>query len=59
VRVPKANVGPLVIPEAGLADQQVLFLSDLLPTGYQAVRNAEVSAGSTVAIFGAWPLGLM
>ena len=59
VRVPKANVGPLVIPDAGLSDEKVLFLSDILPTGYQAVRNAEISAGSTVAIFGAGPVGLM
>ena len=58
VRVPKANVGPIVIPD-GLADEQVLFLSDILPTGYQAVRNAGVEEGSTVAIFGAGPVGLM
>lgn len=58
VRVPKANVGPLVIP-AGLADEQVLFLSDILPTGYQAVVNAEVGPGSSIAIFGAGPVGLM
>jgi threonine dehydrogenase-like Zn-dependent dehydrogenase len=58
VRVPRANVGPLVVPE-GLQDEQVLFLSDILPTGYQAVVNAEVSRGSTVAVFGAGPVGLM
>lgn len=58
VRVPCANTGPLSIP-AGLADEQVLFLSDILPTGYQAVLNAEVGAGSTLAIFGAGPVGLM
>lgn len=58
VRVPKANVGPLRIPE-GIADEQVLFLSDILPTGYQAALNAGVKAGSTVAIFGAGPVGLM
>jgi threonine dehydrogenase-like Zn-dependent dehydrogenase len=59
VRVPKANVGPLVIPESTLADEQVLFLSDILPTGFQAVRNARVGLGSTLAIFGAGPVGLM
>jgi len=59
VRVPKANVGPLVIPDTGLADEQVLFLSDILPTGYQAALNAQVTAGSTIAIFGAGPVGLM
>ena len=59
VRVPKANVGPLVIPDSTLRDEQVLFLSDILPTGYQAALNAEVQPGSTVAIFGAGPVGLM
>jgi threonine dehydrogenase-like Zn-dependent dehydrogenase len=59
VRVPKANVGPLVIPDSSLSDPQVLFLSDILPTGYQAAVNAEVGPGSTVAIFGAGPVGLM
>ncbi|MDQ0070366.1 threonine dehydrogenase-like Zn-dependent dehydrogenase [Variovorax boronicumulans] len=58
VRVPKANTGPLVIPP-GLADEQVLFLSDILPTGYQAVVNGNVGPGSSVAIFGAGPVGLM
>lgn len=58
VRVPNANAGPLVIPD-GLADEQVLFLSDILPTGYQAVLNAEIRLGGSVAIFGAGPVGLM
>ena len=59
VRVPKANVGPLVIEDSALADKQVLFLSDILPTGYMAAINAAVGKGSTVAIFGAGPVGLM
>ncbi len=58
VRVPMANTGPLVIPQ-GIADERVLFLSDILPTGYQAVRNGRVRRGSSVAIFGAGPVGLM
>lgn len=58
VRVPKANVGPIKIPDT-LEDEQVLFLSDILPTGYQAVVNAGVGPGSTVAIFGAGPVGQM
>ncbi|MDO8345843.1 MAG: zinc-dependent alcohol dehydrogenase [Cellvibrio sp.] len=58
VRVPKANVGPLIIPE-GLDDEKVLFLSDILPTGYQAVVNAGIKAGSTLVIHGAGPVGLM
>lgn len=57
-RVPKANVGPIRISE-GLKDEQVLFLSDILPTGYQAVVNADIGPGSTLAIFGAGPVGLM
>lgn len=59
VRVPKADTGPLAIPDSGLSDEQVLFLSDILPTGYQAAINADVKQGSTVAIFGAGPVGLM
>lgn len=58
VRVPKANYGPIRIPD-GLTDEQVLFLSDILPTGYQAALNADVKPGSTVAIYGAGPVGMM
>jgi threonine dehydrogenase-like Zn-dependent dehydrogenase len=57
-RVPKANVGPFPIPE-GLSDEQVLFLTDILPTGYQAALNARIGPGSSVAVFGAGPVGLM
>lgn len=56
--LPRANVGPLKIPQ-GLSDEQVLFLSDILPTGYQAVDNGYVGPGATVAIFGAGPVGFM
>ena len=59
VRVPKANVGPFKLPPNGLDDAAVLFLSDILPTGYQAALNAEIEPGSTVAIFGAGPVGYM
>jgi threonine dehydrogenase-like Zn-dependent dehydrogenase len=58
VRVPMANTGPLPVPDT-LSDAQVLFLSDILPTGYQAVLNAEMGPGRTVAIFGAGPVGMM
>jgi len=58
VRVPKANVGPIKIPDT-LEDEKVLFLSDILPTGYQAVQNAGVGPGTSVAIFGAGPVGQM
>lgn len=58
VRVPKANTGPFTVPDT-LPDAKVLFLSDILPTAYQAVLNAEVGPGKTVAIFGAGPVGLL
>jgi threonine dehydrogenase-like Zn-dependent dehydrogenase len=58
VRVPKANVGPFKVPDE-LNDEKVLFLSDILPTGYQAAINADVKVGSSVAIYGAGPVGLM
>jgi threonine dehydrogenase-like Zn-dependent dehydrogenase len=58
VRVPKGNVGPFKVPGT-LADEKVLFLSDILPTAWQAVLNAGVSKGSSVAIYGAGPVGLL
>lgn len=58
VRVPKANAGPFVVPDI-LDDERVLFLTDILPTGYQAVIDAGVGPGSSVAIYGAGPVGLM
>jgi threonine dehydrogenase-like Zn-dependent dehydrogenase len=58
VRVPYADVGPIKVPD-GIADEKVLFLSDILPTGWQAVVNAEIGKGSSVAIFGAGPVGCM
>jgi len=58
VRVPKANTGPFKVPDT-LSDEKVLFLSDILPTAWQAVKNAEVTQGSSVAIYGAGPVGLL
>lgn len=58
VRVPKANVGPFKIPDS-IDDERVLFLSDILPTGYQAVLNAGIGHGSSLVIHGAGPVGLM
>jgi threonine dehydrogenase-like Zn-dependent dehydrogenase len=58
VRVPKANIGPFKIPD-GLDDEKVLFLTDILPTGYQAAVNAGIKPGSSLAIYGAGPVGLM
>ncbi len=58
VRVPFADVGAQLVPE-DLSDEQVLFLSDILPTAYTALQWAEVKEGETVAIFGSGPVGLM
>ncbi|GFM87976.1 glutathione-dependent formaldehyde dehydrogenase [Pseudomonas cichorii] len=58
VRVPKANVGPFKVPGT-LADEKVLFLSDILPTAWQAVLNAGIGKGSSIAIYGAGPVGLL
>jgi threonine dehydrogenase-like Zn-dependent dehydrogenase len=56
VRVPFADVGPLKIP-AGLRDEQVLFLSDVLPTGYMAAENCQIQQGDVVAVWGCGPVG--
>ncbi|WP_186417314.1 zinc-dependent alcohol dehydrogenase [Bosea sp. CS1GBMeth4] len=56
MRVPYADVGPIKVPD-GLADEQVLFLSDIFPTGYMAAENAELEPGDTVAVWGAGPVG--
>ena len=58
VRVPKANAGPKIIPD-GLDDEQVLFLTDIFPTGWSAVKWGKVKGGDTVVIFGSGPVGLM
>ena len=57
VRVPFADATHLKVPD-GLSDEQVLFLTDIFPTGWQAAVNAEVGPGDTVAIWGAGPVGL-
>ena len=57
VRVPYADVGPLKVPD-GLRDDQVLFLTDILPTGYQAALNCDIEPGDTVAVWGCGPVGL-
>jgi threonine dehydrogenase-like Zn-dependent dehydrogenase len=56
VRVPYANVGPVKVPDS-LEDKQVLFLSDIFPTGYMAAENADIEDGDTVAIWGCGPVG--
>ena len=57
VRVPFADVGPLKVP-AHLRDEQVLFLTDIFPTGYMAAENCNIEPGDTVAVWGAGPVGL-
>jgi len=58
VRVPFADVGPFKVPEK-LTDEQVLFLSDIFPTAYQAAENCGIQAGDTVAVWGCGPVGLL
>jgi threonine dehydrogenase-like Zn-dependent dehydrogenase len=57
VRVPFADVGPIVVPDE-LEDDDVLFLSDILPTGWMAAENCEIEEGDTVAVWGCGPVGL-
>jgi threonine dehydrogenase-like Zn-dependent dehydrogenase len=56
LRVPFADVGPLVI-ESDLTDEQVLFLSDILPTGYMGAEMCDIQPGDIVAVWGAGPVG--
>lgn len=58
IRVPYANVGPVVIPEE-LQDEQVLFLTDILPTSYWGVDIGGVKPGDTVVVLGCGPVGLL
>jgi threonine dehydrogenase-like Zn-dependent dehydrogenase len=55
-RVPFADVGPVKVPES-LSDDQVLFLSDIFPTGYMAAENCNIRPGDTVAVWGCGPVG--
>jgi threonine dehydrogenase-like Zn-dependent dehydrogenase len=55
-RVPFADVGPIKIPD-GMSDEQVLFLSDILPTGYMAAEACDIRPGSVVAVWGCGPVG--
>ncbi|QCS41707.1 zinc-dependent alcohol dehydrogenase [Natrinema versiforme] len=56
LRVPYADVGPIKI-ESDLPDEQVLFLSDIFPTGYMAAENADIEENDTVAVWGCGPVG--
>ncbi|PYX83466.1 MAG: glutathione-dependent formaldehyde dehydrogenase [Acidobacteria bacterium] len=55
-RVPFADVGPIKIPEE-LNDEQVLFLSDIFPTGYMAAENCDIKPGDVIAVWGCGPVG--
>jgi threonine dehydrogenase-like Zn-dependent dehydrogenase len=56
VRVPFADVGPIKVP-AALSDEQVLFLSDIFPTGYMAAEMCGIRPGDTIAVWGCGPVG--
>jgi threonine dehydrogenase-like Zn-dependent dehydrogenase len=56
VRVPFADVGPIKVP-ANLTDEQVLFLSDIFPTGYMAAENCNIKRGDVIAVWGCGPVG--
>jgi threonine dehydrogenase-like Zn-dependent dehydrogenase len=56
VRVPFADVGTLKIP-GELSDEQVLFLSDIFPTGYMAAENCSITPSDTIAVWGCGPVG--
>lgn len=58
VRVPWANFSPRIVPD-GMEDEQVLFLTDIFPTGWSAIDWANLQGGETVVIFGSGPVGLM
>jgi threonine dehydrogenase-like Zn-dependent dehydrogenase len=57
VRVPFADIGPLKIP-GGIPDEQVLFLSDIFPTGYMGADLCDIQRGDVIAVWGAGPVGL-
>jgi threonine dehydrogenase-like Zn-dependent dehydrogenase len=58
LRVPQAHFGPIKVPE-GPPDERFLFLSDVLPTSWQAVRFADAGPGSSLAVLGLGPIGQM
>jgi threonine dehydrogenase-like Zn-dependent dehydrogenase len=58
LRVPYADVGPIKVP-AGLTDEQVLFLSDIFPTGYMGAEFCNIQPGDTIAVWGCGPVGQM
>lgn len=59
LRVPQAHYGPVVVPDDGEPDERYLYLSDVLPTAWQAVEYADVPAGGSVLVVGLGPIGQM
>ena len=59
LRVPQAQFGPIKVPQNGAPDERYLFLSDVLPTAWQAVEYAAIPEGGSVAVFGLGPIGQM
>ncbi len=57
VRVPMADVAPMLAPE-GLSDEELLFLTDIFPTGYQGAEHCEITGGDIIAVWGTGPVGL-
>lgn len=55
-RVPYADIGPMKVPD-GMTDEQVLFLTDIFPTGYMAADYCDIEPGDTVAVWGCGPVG--
>ncbi|TWH34502.1 MULTISPECIES: zinc-dependent alcohol dehydrogenase [unclassified Aminobacter] len=58
LRVPFADVGPIKVPD-GLTDEQVLFLSDIFPTGFMAAEFCNIQPGDTIGVWGCGPVGQM
>ncbi|NKY40984.1 alcohol dehydrogenase catalytic domain-containing protein [Cellulomonas septica] len=59
LRVPQAHYGPVVVPDDGEPDERYLYLSDVLPTAWQAVEYADIPAGGSVLVVGLGPIGQM
>jgi threonine dehydrogenase-like Zn-dependent dehydrogenase len=59
LRVPQAQYGPVVVPDDGAPDERYLYLSDVLPTAWQAVEYAQVPDGGSVVVLGLGPIGQM
>jgi threonine dehydrogenase-like Zn-dependent dehydrogenase len=58
LRVPYSDVGPIKVPD-GLTDEQVLFLSDIFPTAYQAAEHCDITPEDTIAVWGCGPVGVL